>query len=125
MFREIPNPKQHPGEPPRRWFVDSSIGWDLIIWEADQVIFSFQLYYKSEDQREERALTWKDGYGFTHDNVDNGENRPGKYKASPVLTPDGAFDNNHIAERFANVSQGIETRIANFIYEKLLVYPES
>jgi hypothetical protein len=124
MFREIPNLKQHPGEPPRRWFSDTTMDWDLILWEHEHAIFSFQLYYKSADLQEEHALTWKEGYGFTHDNVDNGENRPGKHKASPVLTPDGFFDRQHIAERFWNASQGIESYIADFIYQKLLTYPE-
>ncbi len=36
--------------------------------------------------------------------VDDGEQRPGKYKASPVLIPDGLFDTRRIHAAFLEIS---------------------
>jgi hypothetical protein len=122
MLIEIPHPKQNPGEPHRRWFYDSDHGWDLIVWEQAQHIVGFQLCYKN-DEGHECALTWKADQGFSHDQVDNGENRPGKPKSTPVLMPDGLFDDRLIPALFKAYSHNIEPELARFIYDKLCHYP--
>ena len=123
MLNEIPHPKQNLGEPPRRWFYDGIENLDLIVWQEQEQIVGFQLCYL-KDEQDERAVTWRAGKGFSHDQVDSGENRPGKHKSSPVLMPDGSFDYRHIAERFRVSSANIDSRVAEFVYHMLLQYRE-
>ena len=119
MLREFPNVRQIPGESKRRWFSDDF--FDLIVWldERDDIV-GFQLCY--DILKGQRALTWHSDTGFSHHRVDDGESRPGKLKAAPVLVPDGRFDYQKIAERFQSASKDIEERIATFVYEKLMQY---
>ena len=71
-MREIPDVEQVPGEPRRRWFFSHE--QDLIVWfGADGAPVGFQLAYGK--YRHERALRWKAGKGFTHDAVDDGEEK--------------------------------------------------
>ena len=120
MLREFPNVRQIPGESKRRWFSDDY--FDLIVWldEKDDIV-GFQLCY--DIFKGQRALTWHSGTGFSHHRVDDGESRPGKLKAAPVLVPDGHFDYQKIAEKFKKASKNIEKRIAAFVYKKLIQYP--
>jgi hypothetical protein len=120
MLNEIANPRQVPGEGPRRWFTDSY--FDLILWyEGDSSsIAGFQLCYDKE--REERALTWRRGEGFDHKRVDDGE-VSGRMKMTPVLVPDGAFDFTSVAERFRRESETIDPEIRDFVYAKVMGYP--
>jgi hypothetical protein len=120
MLREFPNVRQIPGESKRRWFSDDY--FDLIVWldEADDIV-GFQLCY--DIFKGQRALTWHSDTGFSHHRVDDGESRPGKLKAAPVLVSDGRFDYQKIAKKFQKASQNIEERIAIFVYKKLIQYP--
>ena len=68
-------------------------------------------------------MRWSREAGFVHQKVDDGENRPGRYKATPILLPDGAFHVQKISRLFQDNSRDIDERIANFIYCKLLEYP--
>ena len=122
MLSEIPHPKQNPGEPTRRWFYDNTNDLDLIVWQEANAIVAFQLCYKKSES-EERALTWKMEKGFSHDQVDSGENRPGKHKSSPVLMPDGVFDYRAIADVFKANSTKMDPAVTEFVYHKLLAYP--
>jgi hypothetical protein len=97
---------------------------DLVVWLCDDnSIAGFQLPY--DQTRSEHALTWKYRSGFRHDSVDDGEGRPGKYKATPILTPDGIFPAPVIAERFKQRATGIDEAISNFVHTKLLEFPDS
>ncbi len=119
MLKEVQHVMQIRGEPKRRWFSDDY--FDLIVWvdETDNII-EFQLCYnKLYDQR---ALIWQKKLGFRHDLVDDGEGRPGKYKATPILVPDGRFEREEIAEKFRKESRKIEDRISTFVYEKIMLY---
>ena len=122
MLREIESARQIKDELPRRWFNDSEM--DLIVW-IDEIkeIAGFQLTY--DKPHFEHALTWTRNGGFRHDRVDNGEGRPGRYKATPLLIPDGMFDANVIATRFLENSNGIDRQISQFVYEKLLSFSSS
>jgi len=122
MLKEYTHVRQIQGESKRRWFSDQY--FDLIVWfgEQDEIV-GFQLCY--DITRTHRALTWQQNKGFTHHKIDDGENRPGKVKASPILVPDGLFDAERIARRFQEASSNMEPRIVNFIYKKLQQYPES
>ena len=117
MLKEIKNVRQIPGEPLRRWFTDSY--FDLIVWlDDDTNIIEFQLCYDKSD--DERVLTWRKNDNYTHDHVDQGEDKPRRRKATPVFLPDGIFDNSSIAKIFAESSIEIDTKISLLVYEKVL-----
>lgn len=121
MLREYEHVRQVEGEGKRRWFSDEF--FDLIVWSDDAgTIVGFQLCYDAGG--EQRALTWRRDFGYTHHRVDDGEHRPGKVKATPVLVADGLFDRRAIATRFASASTDISPTIARFVLGKLLEYPE-
>ncbi len=121
MLYEIQYVKQNPGEPRRRWFVDDY--FDLIVWlDGKDDILGFQLCYdKLGDQH---ALTWHREKGYMHHQVDDGEGKPGKYKAIPVLVADGPLANEKLARIFNRHGQRLETRIYNLVYKKILAYTE-
>jgi hypothetical protein len=120
MLREISKVRQVAGEPTRRWYMDEY--FDLVIWQMEGgEIVGFQLCY--DKQRGEHALTWQSGSGFSHHEVDSGENRPGKYKATPILVEDGTFNMEEIALKFLGHSDALESQARDFIYNKLLQYP--
>lgn len=109
--------RQVEGERARRFFSDDE--FDLILWnDVDGSFSGFQLCY--DKGRDERALTWKNGAGYTHDRVDAGE-VVGKPK-TPVLIADGVFPARQIADRFSAASIAIDQDIAQFIREKILLY---
>jgi len=112
--------KQIPGEPRRRWFEDNY--FDLLVWENESgQIVQFQLSY--DKRHNQRSLIWKEQIGYTHNKVDDGENKPGKYKAAPILVEDGVFDFGIIAEKFMLKSKDIDTQISTFVYNKIREYP--
>jgi len=116
MLVEIPNVSQVKGEPRRRWFNDSF--FDLVLWldDADDII-GFQLSYDKSNN--ERALTWDPVQGYLHHGVDDGEGRPGKRKATPILVADGEFQSEQVAEAFQEASADVDPYVAAFVYEKL------
>ncbi len=121
MFKEYKHVRQIEGEAKRRWFTDQY--FDLIVWFDDEEnIIGFQLCY--DISQKHRALTWRQGKGFSHHKVDDGENRPGKMKASPILVSDGVFDYAKIAESFRKKSLEIDEDVSRFVYNKIMEYPD-
>ena len=119
MLYEIRHTRQIPGESLRRWFWDDC--FDLIVWlHTSQALMGFQLVH--DKQRSPRALTWRQDVGYEHHKVDDGENRPGKPKAAPILLPDGSFDRQGIGEAFAHASAHMDTAIAQFVRQKIVAY---
>jgi hypothetical protein len=119
MLYEILHTRQFPGEAPYRWFWDDF--FDLIVWlSASQAIIGFQLVY--DKRRSPRALTWRQDVGYGHHRVDDGETRPGKPKAAPILLLDGPFDPQGIGEAFAHASAHMDTAIAQFVRQKIVAY---
>lgn len=119
MLKEYKQVRQIQGEDKRRWFANHY--FDLILWyDSEDQIAGFQLCY--DITRRHRALTWYRERGYTHNRVDDGESRPGKMKASPILIPDGAFDYSTVAEQFQHASRCIAPEIAAFVYNKILQY---
>ncbi len=117
MLDEIGPPGEPDGYLTKRWFTDSY--FDLYVWlDAMANVASFQLCYNKPN--DEHAFTWKRPKSYYHQRVDDGENRPGKNKSTPVLLPDGAIDINSIAQRFSQASKNIDQKIATFVREKLL-----
>jgi hypothetical protein len=119
MLREINNVRQIVGEPSRRWFTDARL--DLVVWTDRGQTVGFQLCY--DKQHGERAVTWKADSGFKHNAVDTGEDRPGRYKATPILVADGSFDPQGVAADFLEQSGDLDPGSRDFIYMKLLEYP--
>ncbi len=119
MLTELTYVANLEGEPPRKWYSDDY--FDLIVWTGeDHSIIAFQLCYDRGDQ--ERAIMWRNSGGYSHMIVDSGENRPGKYKAAPMLLPDGKLDVTAIAERFRQASAQLKSELASFVYDKLRNY---
>jgi hypothetical protein len=120
MLKEILDVRQVPGDARRRVFFSEDL--DLTVWlDNRDGIVGFELCYDKETS--ERAVRWSRGKGFLHQKVDDGENRPGRYKATPILVPDGAFAAQKISQLFREKSRDIDQLIAKFIYHKLLEYP--
>lgn len=119
MLREIPNVQQVPAEPRRRWFFSHE--QDLLVWFGeDGTPVAFQLAYGK--YRNERALRWKAGKGFTHEAVDDGENS-GVVKQAAILVADGYFDAANVLDRFAELSAEVPKEIADFVCERLKEHP--
>jgi hypothetical protein len=113
MFRELRGVAQVPGEPCRRWFEDDQL--DLVLWFSPEgTIVGMQLAYETGTNRE-RALTWFKDRGFSHLRVDNGEDRPAKYKMAPILVPDGAFDPDALLRIFEPSSLSLEPAISRAV----------
>lgn len=120
MLSEIPNVRPLKDEPSRRWFQDEY--FDLVIWEDAKHVVGFQLCY--DKGLAERDVTWQSETGFKHNAVDDGENEPGRYKATPILIVDGNFDHETVATRFLGHSGSLDAASRDFIYQKLLEYPD-
>ena len=117
---EVSKVRQVPGEPRRRWF--SSTRFDLFLQCADDGRFvGFQLYY--DKPHREHAIVYSDTDGFRHLAVDDGEHRPGRHKASPMLTKDGVFEASRIYASFNAASADIPVDVAGYVGQALARYP--
>lgn len=124
MLCEQQNVSQHEGEPRRRWFY--SQGMDLILWQDEgKAPTGFQLSYEHSARLPvaRKILTWLMDRGFTHETLDEGEDRPFRYKMSPVAVPDGVFNQGEVLERFLKESEEIDNDVREFVAEKLRQYP--
>jgi hypothetical protein len=121
VLREVTNAYQAPDEPRRRFFFSHE--QDLWVWfdEDDSPVAFQQLAYGK--YRNEHAIRWKAGRGFTHQQVDDGENA-GLVKQAPILIADGAFDAAGVLARFLQISAQIPQEIADFVAERLREHPE-
>lgn len=118
---EIPNVRQIPGEPQRRWF--SSRDFDLFVHcAADGRFTGFQLCY--DKPHREHAIVYREADGFRHMAVDDGEQRPGRYKASPVLVGDGVFDAARIYAAFGAASASLPAEVAGYVRQALARHPD-
>ena len=112
---------RNPRHPDRLWFTDHE--HDLFVWFDPQkrpVGFQFS-YNKNSD---EHAIQWTAENGFSHDKIDDGENYDGSYKMTPIMVPDGSFDNRKIADHFKSISDNLEPGLVEFIYQVLLSYDQ-
>lgn len=121
MLAEWPSVRQIPGEPQRRWFSDED--HDLIVWESDRRVLGFQLCYDKKGA--ERALTWTEDHGYSHDAVDNGETQPGTPKRTPILMVDGYFNADRIAQEFLAVAADLPADIVAFVETRIRRFPSS
>lgn len=96
---------------------------DLVVWLDDGEIVAFQLSYDKPNS--EHALSWKAGGGFHHNRVDDGEDRPFRYKGAPIPVPDGELDFQKIADKFRQNAVLVDKHINEFVYQRLLSFPGS
>lgn len=120
MLKEVQNVRQILGELVRRWF--SSSIFDLIVWySAEGGMHGFQLCYR--ESANHKALTWFKETGFSHQNIDDGEERPFRQKMAPILVPDGKFESDHILELFEKESKELELELTSAIIKTIKEYP--
>jgi hypothetical protein len=101
----------------RRWFSNESI--DLIVWyDTEGEISGFQLCYGRH--RDECALTWKKSKGFSHDQIDVGEETPLKNQ-TPILRSGGSFDV-EVFKLFEKSKGSIDPTVSSFVLRKLEEY---
>ena len=115
MLTEIKNIKQVTGEPVKRWFHSEQM--DLFIWYENNQIISFQLCYDKENK--EKAISWHKDKGLQHQKVDDGENRPGHYKATPILVENGSYELSSIIEKFNKLSLNVIDDVRDFVVKNL------
>lgn len=119
-MKESINVRQIPGDPKRRWF--SSEHFDLIVWLNDDGTFAgFQLCY--DKMQKERSIAWRSLCGFDHMAVDDGEKRPGHFKAVPILVADGYFDAKRIHSAFVKESASLPSDVAEYVLHLLEKHP--
>jgi hypothetical protein len=119
---EIPDVRQIPGEPRRRWFTADTL--DLIVWCDDTgAPTGFQLAY--DKPRSEHALTWTREGGLAHTAVDDGDAGALAPKATPVLVPDGHFDLDRVRRLFAAAARGVDRDVAAFVEARLATPPRT
>lgn len=94
---------------------------DFIVWfNSDNEPIGFELCYDKKGL--EKALNWGQS-GFVHTAVDDGENRPGKYKASPVHIVDGEPEINRIYSQFLQESSSVPEKLVQFALAALSCHP--
>lgn len=112
MLREYEDVRQHE-EGFRRYFFDD--WFDLYVWydEKGGTPKGFQLVYdKYEDPH---SITWTTMDGCRHNKVDDGEDRPGAMKMTPILVPDGVFEKESVRGRFEKASGSLEPSVRAFV----------
>lgn len=119
MLKEITAIRQISGEPYRRWFEDRD--FDLIVWEdARGEVVGFELCY--DKRTVPYAVRWEMPTFFRHYRMDEGESRPGKSKASPVLESASGFMPDRVATLFQLECHHLDRRIAGLVSTKLLQF---
>lgn len=114
MLYEIQNPRQHEGEPHRRWFFSHE--QDLYVWEApDHTITAFQLCYGKPAN--ERAVYWRSDSGYAHLRVDEGR----RY-GTPLLLADGELQVNRVLHDFRRLAVNLPEEIRGFVEDRLVQY---
>ena len=121
VLREMIHVRQIEGEPRRRWFLGDTI--DLTVWvsEAGGVV-GFQLLYQ-DGHASRKALSWKLGKGYAHENLDEGETEPLQFDMSPMLTQDGILMKDRLLISFLNESAAIDKNIAEAVASLIRNYP--
>ncbi|HEV2717965.1 MAG TPA: hypothetical protein VGU64_22060 [Terriglobales bacterium] len=107
-----------PGDYDRRWLCDDY--FDLIVWySASGAIFGFQLCY--DKPRWERALTWISTKGFSHMQVDDGEQNA-YANQTPVLVPDGSFPTGVVVSEFRRRGAELPIELRELVLHKIDEY---
>jgi hypothetical protein len=112
---EYKNVRQEPGCGPRRWFEGES--FELVVWyRPDGPVEGFQILYHHRGR--ERALTWREGVGFSHSRVDNGTGSPLK-NLTPILLPNGSIPWEEVLTEFDVSSGSLEPALRTLVRRRL------
>lgn len=115
MLHEWEGIRQREEEGHRRWYVDEAM--DLIVWFEDSDVVGFQLCY--DKGSDEKAVTWHRDGGVTHTHVDAGEDRPGSFKSSPVLTSSLPLETERVCEAFRSRAEDIDPATRRLVLDTL------
>ncbi len=115
MFYEIQGVKQESGAPFRRWFHADDM--DLSIWLEGSDPVRFQLSYNRH--LGEKSILWNRDSGFSHFSIDDGEQQPGHYKASPIVTGYLPMDFLQAITAFKQHAEPMSEDIFDFVLQKL------
>ncbi len=97
--------------------------FDLIVWTGQNgSVSGFQLCY--DKYTKERALTWTEENGYSHERIDDGEANPSK-NLTPILVPDGICPIQKIIELFLLRSVEMDPQLRSFVVDKLREYNKS
>jgi hypothetical protein len=121
MLREIPHTRQVPGEPARRWFSGRAL--DIVVWHGgDGRVTGFQIEYEVSAARR-KALTWREGQGYRHEDLDEGETEPLRYKESPMMLPDGLLDRDRLLMLLDREGGGLDPVLLDFLRNRIAQAP--
>jgi hypothetical protein len=112
-LREVRVFQRH-GEVWRRWF--ASHGADLVVWQDAAGIRSFEFCY--DRPHDEHVLRWRQGEGFRHARVDDGEDNPARNR-TPIHVADGDCDLGQLARRFQELGSDIDPEVYRFVLGRL------
>lgn len=116
MLREITAVRQDPEWTTKQWFRDDVL--DLFVWRGSSGgIEKFQLACRDADT--EHALTWTAAGGFLRHRVDDGEQRPDRHKATPILIPESRFPLELVAAAFHERAGRLDPGVRAFVAAKL------
>ena len=79
-------------------------------------ISSFEFCY--DKPQDEHVLRWREGEGFRHARVDDGEDNPARNR-TPIHVADGEFDLGRLAARFRQLGSDIDPEIYRFVLARL------
>jgi len=60
-------------------------------------------------------LTWTVENGCRHNKVDDGEDRPGAMKMTPILVPDGVFAGDLVRKKFEAAAESLDPALRKFV----------
>ncbi|MBI4624167.1 MAG: hypothetical protein HY736_13250 [Verrucomicrobia bacterium] len=116
VLREIKSVKQERGTGWRRWF--ESDGLDLVVWlDGSGKVTGFQLCY--DFGQGEQALTWREGTGFAHSNVDAGDETPLKNRTPILVPPEGGVPWSRLEREFDARSESLEPALRQLVHRSL------
>jgi hypothetical protein len=93
--------------------------FDLIIWYNGESIHGFQLCYGKPSW--ERALTWIQGRGFSHTEVDSGEDEA-EQNRTPILLPNGLFPAKIVRREFERRSADLPEKLRQLVIGKIAAF---
>ena len=118
MLREIRSVRQDNPGLTRRWYQDEF--FDLYTWQTPAgKLAGFQLCY--DLPRRERALTWNQKRGFSHNKVDGG-GFSGRTRGTPLLVADVPFPHRLVRSRFIKHAATIDAATREAIIDKMREY---
>jgi len=121
MLVEMRSVRQVPEEGFRRWFCDEDL--DLMVWyKPDKRVHGFQLCYDKSGQ--EKALTWFEDRGFSHQGVDSGDETPLSNR-SPMLIEAARFETDRVFSCLSASDKELPPKLRALIRRMLKEYGRS